>query len=348
MTLSARLCFLPFWTFLLFPLLAWQPAHARVVATVDGTPIFQRQVDLAMRQQIDPSRLARLTPEQRQAILEQTEKAVLNELVGRILLVHAALREKLDVSEEEVRARMEAIAKRLSGDQTVEAFLAQNGIEKDEFVKDVKESLLIERLIDTKTKELPAPTGEETERYYRENPSEFQQAENVRIRAISLSTRGLTDPLKIDAKRRRLEEIRQRFVNQPDLDFARVAAEESEAMSAQQGGIIGPFGRGQRVVEPELEEAAFAQSPGIIGPVIETRTGFHLVRVEEKNPPRMLRFEEVKGPIVTYLRQMKRREVMLHLVEQWRAVAKIERVNEGPEAATPETPAGQPSPPPNP
>lgn len=331
-------------------LLAGHPAGAvvlkewaRVVATVDGTPIFQRQVDLALRRELDATRLAQLPPEQRQSALDQSEKAVLNELVGRVLLVNAARREGLTISKDDLRERMEAIAKRLSGGEAVEDFLKQNGLDQEEFLRDVEESLLIERLIDAKTRDLPPATGEEVARYYRENPAEFRQEENVRIRIISLDIRGLTNPIHIDEKRRRLEEIRQRLLDNPLLDFAKVATEESESFSAQQGGAVGPFGRGQRAVEPAVEEAAFTQKPGAIGQIIETRSGFHLLKVEEKKPPRTLLFEEVRGPISTYLAQMKRREVMVRLIDEWRAVARIERVVHEP--GQPEPPAGQPAPP---
>lgn len=319
-------------------LVLWLPsprALGRVVATVDGTPVFQRQVDLALRGQVDPTRLAQLPPDQRQAALEQAEKVVLNELVGRILLVNAARREGIQISQEEIRQRMEAIIKRLAGGKPLDEFLSRNGMEKEEFFKDIEESLLIERLIDTKTRDLPPPTEEDAKRYYQANPAEFEQAENVRIRIISLDIRGLTDPLRIDTKRRRAEELRQQLLDNPLLDFAKLATEESEAFSARQGGSVGPFGRGQHAVEPEVEQAAFSQKPGDIGPVIQTRTGFHLLRVEEKNPPRTLRFEEVRAPISTYLTQMKRRDIMLRLVEEWRAVAKIERVGEAGDQAVP-------------
>ena len=321
-------------------LLAGEPAHSvvlknreyrvvQVVVTVDGTPIFQHQLDAAVHQEIDPTRLAQLAPEQRQSALEQAEKAVLKELVGRVLLVNAARREGLQIPEEALQTRLQAIAKR--DGKSVDDFLAQQGLDKEPFLKEIRESLLIERLIDAKTKDLPEPSEEDASKYYNANLSEFQQSENVRIRIISVSTRGLTNPLKIDAKRQHLEEVRKRLLENPLTDFAKMAKEESESASAVRGGSVGPFGRGQHAVEPEVEEASFSQKPGEIGQVIETQSGFHLVKVEERNPPRTLGFDEVKKYVSTYLRQRQRHEVMRGLIQQWASAAKIERVKQKPD-----------------
>jgi len=301
-------------------------ARARVVVTVDGTPIFERQVERALKKQIDAARLAQLPPEQRQAAIEQAEKAILNELVGRVLLVNAARREGLEVSREALDKRMEEVANRFAPGSTVEEFLGKMDLEREELLRDVEESLLIERLIETKTQDVPPPTEKEVARYYREHPNEFQQAENVVVRHIFLGTRGLTDPLRIDAKRQRAEQLRQELVENPDLKFAEAAKKHSESASASEGGRLGPFGRGQLPLDPKFEEASFSQEVGAISEVLETDSGFHILKVEERNPPRMLQFNEVRNAIATYLSQMKKREAMKDLIEQWRAVATIKRV----------------------
>lgn len=72
-------------------------------------------------------------------------------------------------------------------------------------------------------------------------------------------------------------------------DFAALAREYSADGSAQQGGDLGFFGRGQMV--GPFEEAAFALQPGGISDVVETPFGLHVIKVEEKQSPS---FEESK------------------------------------------------------
>ncbi len=64
-------------------------------------------------------------------------------------------------------------------------------------------------------------------------------------------------------------------------NFAKLAAEYSQDPgSARKGGDVGYFGKGQ-MVQP-FEEAAFAANPGdIVGPV-ESRFGYHIIKVVDK------------------------------------------------------------------
>lgn len=79
-------------------------------------------------------------------------------------------------------------------------------------------------------------------------------------------------------------------------DFAAVAKEVSEDPGTKdQGGELGLFGRGERVVE--LEEAAFALEPGQLSEVVRSDNGLHIVLLEERVAAGQLPFEEVAQQI---------------------------------------------------
>jgi parvulin-like peptidyl-prolyl isomerase len=59
-------------------------------------------------------------------------------------------------------------------------------------------------------------------------------------------------------------------------DFAALARSSSDCGSAQAGGDLGAFGRGQMV--KAFEDAAFALKVGDTSAVIETPFGFHIIR----------------------------------------------------------------------
>ena len=80
-------------------------------------------------------------------------------------------------------------------------------------------------------------------------------------------------------------------------DFAAAArAHSDDASSAQQGGRMQPFGRGQ-MVQP-FEQAAFETPVGEFAPVVESQFGYHILKVVERGKPDI---EEVREEIESQL-----------------------------------------------
>jgi len=108
----------------------------------------------------------------------------------------------------------------------------------------------------------------------------------VRARHILLTIPTDASPALRDSIRDLAEQLRARALT--GEDFAAMARQYSQDGSAQQGGDLSYFGRGQ-VMAP-LEEAAFALQPGQVGDVIETPLGLHVIKVEDRRQPS---FEEI-------------------------------------------------------
>jgi parvulin-like peptidyl-prolyl isomerase len=98
-------------------------------------------------------------------------------------------------------------------------------------------------------------------------------------------------------------------------DFATLAQQYSDDTgSAAQGGDLGWFGRGQMVAE--FEDAAFKLQPGQVSDPVKTQFGYHLIKVEERDPAR---------PLDPFTLQQKKAEAFNTWLTDLRTAAKVER-----------------------
>jgi parvulin-like peptidyl-prolyl isomerase len=83
----------------------------------------------------------------------------------------------------------------------------------------------------------------------------------------------------VDKKNRaKAEEVLKRL--RAGEDFAKLAQEFGSDGTKDKGGDLGWFGHGQ--MDPDFEKAAYALKPGEISDVVQTRFGFHLIKLEER------------------------------------------------------------------
>ena len=158
------------------------------------------------------------------------------------------------------------------------------------------------------------PTGTEVENYYRGNAAEFTTPPQVCGRHILVKVKqsaGATEGHDDGAAATLAEAALARLRN--GEAFEKVAKEKSEDSSAQNGGSLGCFGRGQMV--PEFESVAFSLKPGAMSDVVKSPFGYHVIKVDTKLDETTVPLEQARKRIEAQLQDSKSRELAAQKAE---------------------------------
>ena len=146
--------------------------------------------------------------------------------------------------------------------------------------------------------------------YFESHSTDYSTKERVKARHILVSYKGARNASgagalrsKDEAKARAEDVLKQ--VKAPGADFSKLASKLTDEESGKaRGGDLGFFGREDMV--KEFGDAAFAMSPGQISQVVESPFGFHVIKLEEKQPAKNVTLEQATNDIAKKLLEQER------------------------------------------
>ena len=296
-----------------------------VVARVNGKAILGRDLEESVRRE-----LASIgNPEWKNLREDYRGQLILTHITSLInskLLYQKAVASGMSVTDAEVQAEMQNVAKSYKSDAEFNAALASQNIDRSVLEKNMYETLVMSKFVDETINKKIVVTPEELSKYYASNPAQFNHPEIVRTSHILISPAGDTPEQDTIAKDR-AEALLARL--KKGEDFAKLARENSVDASASQGGDLG-FGS-KESMDPEYAEAAFSLPIGGIK-LVKTQYGYHILKVTEKKKEGLATLEEVKAELTDFLKNQKGQSELNKLVNELRNVAKIDLL----------IPAGQP------
>ena len=112
-------------------------------------------------------------------------------------------------------------------------------------------------------------------------------------------------------------------LNQGSIAFEDAARQHSSCPSAQQGGSLGEFTRGQMV--PEFDQAVFSMDVGELRGPVKTQFGYHIIRLDDKKEGAPVSFDQAKDQIKAHLLEEKRQKAYQSKVNQLKILYPVER-----------------------
>ncbi len=249
-------------------------------------------------------------------------REALQQLIDRELLVEEALARGLSAADDRVLQVYNESRLRYKDEDDWATYLANEGLTRDALRAQIRAQLTAQALVDQETAGVPSKVSDaEARTFYEANPARFESEETLRVSQILLRVPpGATTALRV-ARRAEAERIVGRL--RRGEDFAHLAKQLSgDEVSAAKGGEMPPFRRGQQ--DPAFESAALALKAGEVSGVVETRFGFHVIKLLERNAPDLKPYEVIEERVKQSLLTSRRKQRVADLLASLRARAKIE------------------------
>jgi peptidyl-prolyl cis-trans isomerase SurA len=287
---------------------------ARVNNSIITLSDFQK-ADATLRDEV-AHECQNCTPDKLDAMYRDRQKDLLRDLIDQQLLIQRAKDQGVSVETDLIK-RLDDVRKenKLGSLEELEKAVEGEGLSWEDYKSQIRNNLLTQEVIGREMHNRIVIGKEEVKKYFDEHQPEFVRPELVVLSDIFLSTEGKT-PEEMAVIQRKMEDYRNRLVK--GEEFSELAKRYSEGPTGKEGGNIGTFERGQ--LSKQIEEAVFALNKGGLTEVIQTKTGFEVMKVVEHFQAGQQPLDKVESEIMNriYLQRMQptMREYLAQLREE--------------------------------
>lgn len=259
--------------------------RSETIATVDKEKITQEQLNEELNKQYGAS--------------------VLNTMISNKVVDLEADKEKVKVTDKEIKAELDKMVEQYGGQDTFNMLLAQNGLTEDVFKEQIEQNLKVTKILEPSIE----ITDDEIKTYFEDNKASFDTPEQVEASHILVEDEKTAKEVK-----KKIDE---------GGDFAELAKEYStDTQTAENGGELGYFSTGQMV--EAFDKAAFAMEVDEISDPVKTDYGYHIIKVTGKKEAKEATLEDSKEQIKEALLEQKVQEQASTWLSEATAKYKIE------------------------
>lgn len=237
---------------------------------------------------------------------EELQRSFLVQLIDRELIHDEAKKAGVTVTEDDIEKALLHYRQDYP-EASFEAMLKERKLTLQGWREELRESLIMEKLLEQEVYSRIDVTDMEITAYYQDNREQFDRPAQVRARQI-LVAEELQGQKALDLLRQ-------------GVPFAEVAKEFSRSPDAEQGGDLGFFARGE--MPPEFDEVVFDLPVNRISDLVKSEYGYHIFLVEEKRKASRLNKKEAEAEIRKILEAEKKEDLYVNWLQEMRARAEV-------------------------
>jgi parvulin-like peptidyl-prolyl isomerase len=229
------------------------------------------------------------TPAEATTKKEELRKNLSGDLIAELLIKDRADRLGLSVSAEELKDAMSRLKEQygIKTDAEFDESLRKSGMTRADMEARLHDTILMNKVFGRELRQRDELADKELRERYDREKERYRLPERARLREIIVIKPN--ESSKVEAARERASSL---AAQARTGDFAKLATTSSDAGTKDKGGDLGEVARGELL--PDLDKAVFNATAGtVLGP-IETKSGWHILKVETRLPSEVPAFESVK------------------------------------------------------
>ncbi len=302
--------------FLSSELLSAEEIVERVIARVNNEPILLSEFNNRAGELIEQFKAEIPEPDQEEQ-LKEFKRGLLDQMIDEKLLIQQAEKKEIAVTPEEIDQGMDEIRGRFDSEMEFQNEITKQGLTGENFRENLGQQIKVIKLTNQEVRaQISPPTEEEVRTYYRENEEAMVVPPQIRARHILITLNGKTE----EEAKNKIDEIYAKAKKTPQ-NFSNMAEEYSDGPSALRGGDLGYFSRTE--MPQSFSDAAFDLDIDEISEPVQTRFGYHIIKVVGKRASEKRTFSEIKDQLKNLLYQRKMEEAYDSYLRELRDEARI-------------------------
>ena len=249
------------------------------------------------------------------AEFKDQQKDLLRGLIDQSLMVQRAKDMGISVESDVIKRLDEVrVQNHMNSLEELEKAVEGSGLAWEDYKTTIRNGLLTQEVVRREVGSHINIGNDEVKKYYDAHPQEFTRPEQVVLSEIFLSTEGKS-PEEVESVQKKAEDLRNRVMKGDE--FSEIAKRYSEGSTAKdRGGELGTFPKGE--LDQKLEEVVFKMEKGQVTDVIQTKTGFEVLKVENHFQAGLQPVDKVENEIMNRLYMQKMEPQMRDYLGQLR------------------------------
>ena len=285
-----------------------------VVAKVNGKPIYENQLDVELTRQLQKHKNPQ--PE----IIEKLRQNALDKVIEREVLFQASQNLDIPDADEKAEENFLAIKEKIGSEERFQSYLKAYKQTSQQMRTTARQKIFMDEYLKRQGLLEPAVSEEEIKAFYQK--ASFKREEAVHLKHILVAIDEEAEPTEKEQLRQKAEKLRRMIIE--GADFSELAKEHSDSAEAEKAG--GDLGYIKRDYMPaEFDKVVFSLKDNEVSHIIETKFGYHIVKLIDKRPAGNTPYDEVHDFIKKYLQNQRRPQMIAAHIEELKLKAKIEK-----------------------